>query len=382
MTTAVSRVEVVRVNADHLPALTEFYRRAWDPQTTVEKVEAGRAEAAAANPASPGEAPPTWLVLQDGEAIAHVTTIPIIAWLEGRDVPAHWVKGLWVLPEHQRSAAGFLVLKAAVSALDGLSMALVHEPAAIRLFQALGYADLGALPNKLRLLRAGSLLSRFDADTLGLRGLPSWLRSATRVVRPLAPVLGLGIDAATSLWARVASASPRGLRIEIADRCDRDGVDALWAAVRQELRAGPARARQQLVRRYGRDGEYRFVHVRSKGALVGLAVVKRPRVEGDARLNGIRVATISDIVYSPHTPRVGAAVLRGAEEAAAMLNADAVLCGASAAAIQPLLRRRGYLSLPANLHVLARYAAGEVTIPPDLADWWVTRGDSEGDSTF
>ena len=155
-------------------------------------------------------------------------------------MPAYWMKGFWVLPEHQRSAAGFLVLKAAVSALDGLSMALVHEPAAIRLFQALGYADLGALPNKLRLLRAGSLLSRFDADTLGLRGLPSWLRSATRVVRPLRrcsaresmPPRRSGL-ACERVSARAPHRDRRPLRLR---RCRR----ALGSR-RPELRAGPRR---------------------------------------------------------------------------------------------------------------------------------------------
>src|SRR5207237_1756388 len=340
----------VRVNADHLAALTEFYRRVWDPHTTLEKVEAGRGEAAARNPAMPGEPPPTWLVLRDGEAIAHVTTIPIRVWLHGSDRPAHWVKGLWVLPEFQRSAAGFLVLKAAVGALDGVSLALLHEPSAIRLFQVLGYADLGVLPNKLRLLRAGSLVSRFDVDALGLHGLPRWLHTATRLVRPTAPVLGPCIDAAIALWAGVASPPLGRMRIEVSDEYDRDGVDALWTAVRQQIPAGPLRTGEQIVRRYGRDRDYVFVHIRSNGQLVGLGVVRRPRAEGDARLSGIRISTLPDMLYAPQSPRAGLAVLRGAERAARQLGADALLCGASPGAVDPLLRRRGYLTLPANLH--------------------------------
>jgi hypothetical protein len=37
--------------------------------------------------------------------------------------------------------------------------------------------------------------------------------------------------------------------------------------------------------------------------------------------------------------------------------------------------------LPGNLRVLARFK-GEPAVPDQLGDWWVTRGDSEGDGTF
>jgi len=382
VTAAVSRVEVVRVGDDHLPALTEFYRRVWDPQATVAKVERGRADAARANLATPGEPPPTWLVLQDGEAIAHVTTIPIRLWLNGRDHPAHWVKGLWVLPEHQRSAAGFLVLRAAAQAIDGVSLALVHEAAAIRLFGALGYSDLGALPNRLRVLRARQLLAAIDPASLGLGGLPAWVRQGFRLARPSAAVVGPLVDAAIALRSRVGSASLGGLHIAIEDRCDSDEVDALWGVARRGIRAAPARSGAYLTRRYGGADEYVFVHVRAGRTLVGLGVVKRPRDIGDPRLRGIRVATLSDLVFDPASARTGLAILRGAERAARGLGAAALLCGASATAVPPLLSRRAYLNLPANLHVLARSKDLEEPLPRALSEWWTTRGDSEGDGTF
>jgi hypothetical protein len=109
--------------------------------------------------------------------------------------------------------------------------------------------------------------------------------------------------------------------------------------------------------------------------------VKRPRDEGDPRLGGIRVATLADLLYRPSDSRAGLAILRGAEDAARALGADALLCGASAAATAPLVERRGYLGLPGNLRVLARFK-GDPAVPEQLGDWWVTRGDSEGDGTF
>jgi hypothetical protein len=381
MTEAVGRVEVARVEAEHLPALAEFYRCVWNPNATVDSVRAGRAEAATGNPVTPGLPPPTWLLLQDGRAIAHVTTIPAPVWLDGREHPAHWIKGLWVLPEFQRSSAGFLVLRAAVAALPS-AMALVHEPAAIRLFQALGFTDLGGLPNALRVLDAGALLRRLDLQRLGLQGLPRWVLPAVRVARPAAPILGPLLGAATRTWAAVASGRLSGVTIRVATACDSESVETLWVAVRSDLRAGPARGGTQLARRYTRGDEYRFVEVRSGPRLVGLGIVRRPRPEGDERLHGIRIATLSDLLYRPSEPRVGLAVLRGAERAAGTMGADALLCGASNAALQPLLRRRCYLPLPSNLRVLARFVEPGRAVPERLSEWWVTRGDSEGDGSF
>lgn len=381
MKTTANRVEVVRVESEHVPALAEFYRRVWDPDSTAASVERARATAAAANPVTPGEPPPTWIVLQDGIAIAHVTTIPVRLWLNGREHAAHWIKGLWVLPEYQRSSAGFLVLRAATSGVS-LALGLVHEPAAIRLFQALGYTDLGGLPNAIRVLRPREVLRRLDLETLGLGGMSAWLRAAVRFGKAARPVIGPVIGAATAIWSAVASGWSGGLRIEVDAECDRDGTDQLWNSVKGEIRAAPARDARYVAERYGGCADYRFVHVRRGSRLIGLGVVKAPGDEGDSRLHGIRIASLSDLLHAPGDGRAGLAVLRGAERAARTLRADALLASASAAPVRPLLERRGYLRLPANLHVLARLVGEVPAHPTGIAEWWLARGDSGGDGSF
>jgi hypothetical protein len=374
------RVEVVRVADEHFAALSDFYRRVWDPSSTPEAVAAGREEAARLNVASPGEAPPTWIVIQDGRAIAHITTIPLKLWVGGVERPAYWLKGLWVLPEHQRSSAGFLVLRAAVG-LPESALALVHEPAAIRLFQAVGFTDLGGLPNRLRILKARSVLARLDVDKLGLQGLPVAVRAGARLARIGAPVLGPLYSAASGLQAVLGTGRLADLTSEVAPTCDAEEIENLWRAVRAGLTVGPARGGAALCRRY-RGSEYVFVKVRSRSHLVALGIVKRPRAEGDPRLGGARISTLSDFLYDPRQHRTGLALLRGAERAAREFDADALLCGASAGGVNTLLRRRGYLRFPANIHVLARIPGEKDAKPPLLGDWWVTRGDSEADGSF
>ena len=300
--------------------------------------------------------------------------------LRGAEHPAHWVKGLWVLPEFQRSAAGFLVLKEAVKALPA-ALALVHEPAARRLFEALGFADFGNLPNALRVLRARSLFERLDFDQLGLGGVPGWMRLAARAAAPLAPVLGPLGDAALAGWVGLRSGSRRGMSVEVSTTLDTAGVEAVWQAVRSQLVAAPVRNAAALALRYGGDPDYRFVHVRSRDDLVGLGIIRRPSEAGDPRLRGIRVATLADLLYPPSQAGAGLAVLWGAERAARMERADVLLCSASAPPVQALLKRRGHVRVPANLHVLGRFADGP-SVPTSIADWWFTRGDSGGDGSF
>lgn len=381
VTGTAGRVEAVRVAGEHLPALTEFYRAVWDPNATVQSVQASRASAGERNPVTPGEPPPTWLVLQGGRAIAHLTTIPITLWLDGTEQPAYWLKGLWVLPEHQRSSAGFLVLRAALEVSEPM-LSLLHEEAAIKLMEAVGFTNLGALPNKMRVLNPRAVLKRVDVTSVGLRTAPNWVRSSVSVVQSIAaPAIAPLASATTATWAAIATGAIGDIRVDVTRELDRQGVDALWHEMRGELRAAPVRCGALFADRYALAGEYVFVHARSRGRLVGLGIVKQPRDSGDPRLRGVRISSLSEILYRPSDERVGLAVLRGAERAARVLAADALLCSASAAPVRPLLRRRGYWSLPANLRVLVR-APKASTPPQTIADWWVTRGDSEADGSF
>ena len=375
------RVEIARVEDKHLPALAEFYRQVWNPSATLDTVRESRARAAASNPVTPGEAPPTWLVLREDRAIGHVTTLPLRLWLGGRERPAYWVKGLWVLPEYQSSSVGFLVLRAAAEGLE-TALALVHEPAARRLFGALGFTDLGGLPNQLRVLHAGPVLSRLDVAAGGLLTLPAWLRPAARAVVAGARLCAPAVDALITMAAALATGPLLPARTDVTRELDRAATDELWSAARPELRAAPVRGSAELAHRYANHPDYLFVQVRVQERLVGFGVVKRPREDGDPRLRGIRVATLSDLLYRPSQPRVGLALLVGAEAAARQLGADALLCGASAAAIQHLTLRRGYLRLPTNLHVLARIPTEQGSSPARLDQWWVTRGDSQADGSF
>ena len=83
-----------------------------------------------------------------------------------------------------------------------------------------------------------------------------------------------------------AGARTLGSTVSLADRLpDPMELDALWRMARASMAAASVRDARYLRWRYGsQEGEgYGFVTVHKRSALTGLAVVRRPRSNGDPR---------------------------------------------------------------------------------------------------
>ena len=379
-----ARMRVELVTESHLPALVEFYRQVWDEKSELASVREARRAAAAANPVSPGEAPPVFLFLIGDEAVGHLGTIPVMLWTEGVTQPAHWLQGLWVLPEHRNGPIGFLLVREAMRHL-GVALSVVVEDAPRRLFEAHGFEDLGLVPNYLRLLRPGRVLSQLDTERIGIVRIPGWAHSGLRVAQKtgLAALTGAGVAGATRLWVSMAG---RGAA-RSSEEClslDAREIDALWARVRAGLEAAPARDAAYLRHRYplGEGSPYRALTVRDGNSLVALALLRRPGSSQDARLGGTRVTVLTELLFPIDRPDLGLAVLAGAEEMAREDGADALLCTASHSALRPLLNKRAFVPLPGNQHFMVRNPGNGGTITSSISRWWLTRGDSRADSPF
>ncbi len=383
------RVHALLATEEHADALAAFYRIAWGGDVTAESILASRRRAAAENTAKLGEPPPTVIVLEGDRVIGHCGSIAQRLWDGVAEHPAYWVKGLMVLPEYRSGPVGFLAVKE-LSAQLPRAAALVVAPAARRLFSALGYADLGALPNWVRPLRAARLAQRLDVAGLGL-GLPRWLVVGTEIAKRvgLARLAGAAAGAALDL----AAAATRRPARRFATACapeppSREDLDDVWHATRRGLGASPVRDGLYLRWRFGHGAEqaggnpYEFVTARDRERLVGVAVVRRPRAIGDPRLRGLQLSTISDLVYSPERADVGLALLSGVARAARTAGADAILSTTSHRALAPLLRRQGYVRIPGNVHFLMHDRTAGARWPSDVGSWWLVRGDSGADDVF
>ncbi|HWN80612.1 MAG TPA: hypothetical protein VNM87_00810, partial [Candidatus Udaeobacter sp.] len=230
---AQSAARVVQVTDEHAEALAAFYTAAWGQQVTADGVRRTRASTAASNFVTPGETPPTFLFLTGERAVGHLGTIPVRFAVAGHpDQDAHWLKGLWVLPEQQNGPVGFLVLREATRHV-GMAMAMVVELAARRLFQAHGFTDLGPLPNDMKLIAPARVLRRLDLAAVGLGRFPGWVRQGARLVQwpPLAIAAGGIAGGAMALWSGMRG---RGVRAEIgaAELPARAELDRLFERMR------------------------------------------------------------------------------------------------------------------------------------------------------
>jgi len=287
------RADVVRVEDRHAPAVAAFMREVWGEDVPPEKLRMARAAAAAANPIAPGEEPPSFIFLAGERVLGHLGTIPVRLWCRGADEPAHWLKGLMVVPSHRNGPVGFYLLREATRQL-GCAMALVVELAARRLFVAHGFTDLGAIPNYLRILEPGKVLRQLDLEAIGLSGLPHGLAWALRTAqRPgMAAPAGAVLDGAFRLWAAGAGIrSHRGI-IQKPERIPGGDLDPLWRRVRAGIGAGVARERAYIEGRYGRReaSKYHFVTVGESGGLGGFGVIRAPRARATraSRESGLR----------------------------------------------------------------------------------------------
>ena len=385
VTSAPPSVAVVEAGAEHHEMLADFYRAVWDPAAMASGVREAW-DISAENPVTPGVPPPTFICVRDGQVIGYVTTIPLRLRVSGIQRVGHWVKGLMVRPQFRNGPVGMLVLREAVSRL-GLAAALVVQPAPRRLFEALGFGDVGPLPNALRILQPERLLSALDPSDPPIGSHPA-LGSVLRLLRrkPFSALSAVAARTGTGAWLRVAGGGVRGPRAVRTARAapPQDQLDRLWRRViaGHPEWAGPSRDARTLRWRYAPDGPYLWVTTWTGTDLAGVAVLRAPRADGDPRLRGVRVATIADLLLPPGDRPVGLALLAGCEVLARDLGADALLCSATHRSVAPLLRRRAFAPLAGNVHFLIRDPDTPATARPALAAWWLTRGDSDADEVF
>lgn len=381
---------VVRVDSghrEHLEALASFYRKVWDESATADSVARSRAREAQLNPAAPGEEVPTFLFLLEGEAVAHLSTIPVRISVGGKTSVAHWLKGLWVLPEYRNGPVGFAVLREALEQVD-TGLALVGDPAARRLFTALGCEDLGPIPNYVSVLNPARVLRRVSLDSLGFGGTSGLLPTLVRFSQStaVAGVSGLMYRVASGGWRALRGMENDTLTVSPEEGTPAD-ADQLWSRT-DGARQGASLVRdaRYLERRYVADGRgeaYQVFHARGPDdRLEACAVVRRPRAQGDPRLRGIRVATLSEVLCPSDRPESGYEVLKAVERWARGRDVDAIVASATHPELRSLLRRRAFLPLPGNLHLLVRGGPEGPDLPNDLGRWWVTRGDSNADKVF
>jgi GNAT superfamily N-acetyltransferase len=384
---AIPPLVIACADDSHAAALADFYREVWDPTATSAGVTLARRAEAATNTVEPGVAPPTMLALHGDRIVGLVASIPTHIWDGQRSWPAYWLRGLMVRPEARNGPIGFLVLQAAAQRFER-ALGLMVAPAARRLFQAAGFSDAGAVQDWLLPLAPERILERLDLSRLGMSRTSRWLSTSLATARRSGIATTVGRAAGFTLRgiAHALRMRARGLRaLPITPQTAPRELEELWRSARRGFPCAVERDTSYLIRRYSTRAEdrYEWLSVRERGVLRGIAILRAPRPDGDARLNGIRVAVVSDLLFAPERITTGLALLGAVERAARRLGADAVLAAGSAAPLRSALRQQCYLPVSATMHLMLRDAsATRAALSTSTAGWWITRGDSFADEVF
>lgn len=365
----------------HAAGLADFFRASWGEDASAESVAEWRAREAAGNPAQPGVEPPKWVFTRDDVVLGYLGTIPDRFVADGRPFEAYWLKGFWVSPEFRSGPVGFEMLRHAVEALEATAVSTV-APEARRLFEAQGLEPRGVLFNRLRLLRPGRVLGRVSPDVVA--SVPAAVRVGVRALQATrtAGLAGGVLEGLLRAGAAVRGRPSGGLRTtrgwdDLPDRA----LDALWSEFAGSVGGATVRDGAMVRWRYGDPARYEAVGVWAGERLRGWAVIRVPSRATSGRLQGVSVASLSDLLFPVDDPAVGCAVVRAAERVAAALDADAVLCSGSHPALADVLARRSFLPLPGNVHFMARNDEAR-SFPRPFESWWLTRGDAQSDGAF
>jgi hypothetical protein len=288
-----------------------------------------------------------------------------------------------MLDHLQLNALGCRLLLRRLTGVALINVRQLHLLARHLLYSLCHLQDFGQLPNFVRILRPARVLRRLDLGASGLSVGPEWARKAAGLVQlpGIAQLCGAAAGAGFKGWT-LLQPSGRDITALAPQAIDPAEADALWARASAGLAAAPLRDFAHIRARYISKGDtYTALLCRGGDGLEGFAMLRRPRESGDSRLRGIRMATLSDLLYPPERPEIGLRLLAAAERAAHDLGADALLCSASHGRVPPLLRRRGYVRLGGNVHFMAR-PDGYSLDGLDLASWWLMRADGEADDAL
>ena len=356
------KIEITLAAPEHAPLMEAFFKSVWGGGGT----------------ATPEAASPSVLAIQDDRVIGYLGTLPLRLWDGQREQTAHWFKGFMVLPEFQNGPLGFALVKEAAKHLP-LSLVITVQPASWRLFKAVGLSHVGALENRLRLLRPARVLSTLDVQRVGLGPLPFRLDQGLRLAQRMkvASASGAAAGLALGAWTMLRGSPGRRVKAHVANRLNPSEYDALWARVRPALRHAQVRDAGYVRARYSENPLYTVIEARDGKELVGFGAIRQAAPEGDARLPGLVLPVLSDVLFDPSRRDAALAVLECAERVAGARGADALVCSASAPALLDALSARAYLRIPATLQFLAKLGPDQNA--GTMGDWWLCRADGNSD---
>ena len=329
---------------------------------------------------------PTFLFFKNEDIIGHVATLPVRFHLRKETIPAHWIVGFMVHPEHRNGLVGPYLIKKVKETLD-MAMSLHVEDAVLRIVKQLGWKHIGVVPQYIQVLRAGELLRNISSVELASTRRNVWLRVAQKLLsyRPAQMTMAALIQIALAMWWYAKCwARPRVKEVSVVEEHEFDSsYDMLWQTVGQKFDATVARDKAYLLHRYGRHfKDHTVLACRKNGNLLGFMIVKVKQFKDDPRMGSLRMGTIVDCLFDPDDSQSVQALISASRERVVSRAAAVMFCTASHHTLRESLRANGFIRIPGNLNfaISDRHAIVPHDLP--LSSYHLMRGDSDAADNF
>ncbi len=352
----------VRLTRDRLPALFEFFRRAYADAPPVIASANCSAEVIGSrwrwmNERYPGrsdDALPAWVALREGAIVGHVAALPVVVARGNATQPFSWARDLIVDREQRgRGLGAALILKLAAES-PGLLLGGLNDEVR-RMYRRIGFRDMGTVPFYVRPHDGAALLAVGGHRRLGaLRG-----------------ILG-----AVSAAQRAGRSARDPIAVAALDRFDAR-FDEWWASVEHELGAVVRRSSDLMNWRYREHPTHAYrcfvahAHERIRGHLVIRTGVSR----------GLQAGFIVEVLARPRDTAVIDRLLDVADDELKRMRSDLAFTRATVSGTWmrwPMLRA-GFFPAPSPIRWMIDPPA-PAWADRQVTTWYLDGGDSDFDA--
>jgi len=306
-----------------------------------------------------GEGPALWICRRKDEIVGQQAEIPFTLVVDGAALPGGWAIDLMVAPDWRIRGVGPGLVSAHADE-SGLLVGLTQNQDAAGIYVTDGWTEVGSVPVYLRPVDARALLLTA----------PSMAR-----LRPLAPVVGLGVRAVDLALGGLRRAL--GLKLVPVDRFD-DRVDEVWERSAPHYDVLSRRDRTAVAwsfdQRPDADAHRRHYLVRGSKTL-GYVVLRETQHWG-----GKTMAVVDYLA----PPRWVPPLLTLAAHEARRQGAFAMMCRTLCAPADRVLRLSGFsrrgLDVSSPLRMFVHCPDGDDAVQASVGrsgDWFLTAADAD-----
>jgi GNAT superfamily N-acetyltransferase len=305
------------------------------------------------NPNNPGGEPEIWIAREGPAIIGQYATMPVRLDINGREVKGSWGMDVMVAPERQRRGLGEVLFRTWDRNV-GASLGLGLSDSSYRLFQKLGWPDVGPVPCLVKPLTRRAFRH------------PRWPVPINRLISAVTwPIVLI-----------VARARPLRAEVRIVQRFD-DSFTRLWEKLASKFDLAVRRDAAYLNWKFASAPHVRYsvAALLREGQTAGYAVYRHlhePRG---------RVTLLVDFLTDPDDEEGLETLLRWVDREARQEDSDKIRTFAMHAGFRHVMRRSGYFQVKSTMEFVVKVNGTEVT--PDFYErtdrWHVTLGDSDQD---